>query len=171
MPDIRDIADPTPFLPEPSTPWWHWAILAFGLLIITSLIIFVFVRKNNPANRRKSLLDKARAKLKSLRKDADTTPLHTVATRASIIIRSYLEQAFEDPAIFETNEEFTLRPTALQSLPPDTRTQVTEFLQNTTTLKYSPHQSDTAEPQDSAQVIDQAENLISLLELHPSPKP
>lgn len=166
MPEIRDITEPTEFIPEPSTPWWIWALAIAGGLLLVATIYFI-VRKNKPLRIRRTLLDKARAKLSALREQSSTLPPETLATRTSIIIRHYLEAAFEDPALFETNEEFSLRPTALEALHPDTRQQITDHLHRLSQLKYAPNQDPDAASGRAATLIDEAGDLLAHIELHP----
>ena len=166
MPEIRDITDPTEFIPEPSTPWWVWGLIACGVLLIAGIIVII-VRKRKPAKARRSLLDKARTKLAKLRKQAESLPPHTIATRTSMVIRHYLETAFDDPALFETNEEFTLRPNALEALHPDARQQVTDHLQDLSHLKYEPNKDQASSTERALQLIGDAEKLLAHIELHP----
>ncbi len=143
-------------------------LVATGIILII-LATWFFVRKGTPARKRQSLLEKARAKLTELKKQSDNLTPETIATRISIIVRQYLETAFEDPALFETNEEFTLRPRALEKLHPDTRQPITDHLQRLSELKYEPQDdSDTANA-SAASLIDEADKLLSLVELHPAP--
>ncbi|MGB0992527.1 MAG: DUF4381 family protein [Akkermansiaceae bacterium] len=164
MPPLKDITDPSPFLPPP-TPiwheWWFWVSIAAGIITLAVILYFIFKPKAAAASRR-SLLDDARTRLKTLRENAEQTPPQTLATRISIIIRRYLEAAFKDPALFETNEEFTLRKTALQNIHPDLKTSITDFLHDLSQLKYAP-----ADHPNPAQLIDDAEALLSTIERQP----
>ncbi|MFK7910058.1 MAG: hypothetical protein AB8F34_05585 [Akkermansiaceae bacterium] len=166
MPEIRDITDPTEFIPEPTTPWWIWALVAFGILALIALIVLL-IRKNKPKRARKTLLDKARARLEALKQEAPNLAPETVATRTSMIIRLYLESAFEDPALFETDEEFTLRPNALKALHPDTRSKITDHLKQLTNLKYEPNTAQDIANQKATGLIDEAGEILAVIELHP----
>ena len=143
--------------------------MVLGLIVLlAAVIVFIIIRKRCPKDLQQTSLDKARSRLNTLREETDTAPPHTIATRTSIIIRSYLEEAFQDPALFETDEEFVLRPTALQSLPSAARNEVSDFLHDLSSLKYAPHKSARPSPEDSGVIIDHAEKLLSVIELHPS---
>ena len=166
MPEIRDITDPTEFIPEPSTPWWIWALVALGVLLLL-LALWLIIRHKKSTSSRHTLLDEARAKLSELRsQSAKLSPEH-IATKTSIIIRNYLETAFNDPAIFETNEEFTLRTNALKALHPDTKMQITHHLQQLSELKYEPHTDSASANQRACSLIDEADKLLAHIELHP----
>lgn len=82
-----------------------------------------------------------------------------------MILRRYLADAFEDPAIFETNEEFILRESALNQLHPDSREPVSQFLTKISDIKYAP---DTPNEDSTkiTQLLDQAEDLIANIEIN-----
>jgi len=164
MPEIKDITPPGEFLPEPSTPWWLWALAGLGVLMLIAIVIW-FICKPSPAKKRANLLDEARARLSHLKEESPALAPHVTATRISLIIRRYLEAAFKDPALFETNEEFTLRPDALEKLHEDSRAPVTDHLTRLSQLKYAPVNS--SEPAD---LIDEAEELLANIEINVSPE-
>ena len=162
-PNIHDITAPGEFLPEPTTPWWVWALVATGVIAATILVI-LRLRHPHPNKQRANLLEETYARLAKLKKESPTLALEEIATKASLIIRRYLEIAFHDPALFETNEEFTLRPHALEKIHPDCREPITSYLTNLSQLKYAPSQSDRPQA-----IIDGAEDLLAQLELHVMP--
>jgi len=161
MPDFYDITDPGEFLPEPSTPWWLWLLVGLGVILGLGLIYYIF-KKSTAAKQRATLLDNARAKLQKLREEAPDLPPQVTATRISLIIRRYLEAAFNETALFETNEEFTLRESALAQLHPDSRAPITDHLSTLSQLKYAPNtitiNSDT--------LITDAENILANIEIN-----
>ncbi|BDS08373.1 hypothetical protein NT6N_34130 [Oceaniferula spumae] len=164
MPDIHDITAPREFLPEPTTPWWIWAVVGLCAALVIGLVIW-FLCRPNTAKQRATLLDKARADLNQLKEDAPKLAPQITATRISLIIRRYLEAAFQDPALFETNEEFTLRQRALEKLHPDSREPVTNHLTRLSQLKYTP--ANSSEP---ATLIDEAQELLANIEINVSPE-
>lgn len=166
MLNLRDITDPGEFLPEP-TPiwhtWWLWALLALGLILITT-ILYLTLCKPSSAKQHQTLLEKTHQQLDKLREQAPSLPTQTTITRLSLILRSYLETAFNDPALFETTEEFTLRPDALERLPQDSRQPVTDHLIAISNLKYSP-----AHTSDPILLINQTQEILAHIELRPTP--
>ena len=160
---IHDITPPGEFLPEPTTPWWIWTLAATGVLLIIVLVIF-WLRRPNPTKSHATLLDEVRARLAEIREKAPTIPPHTIATQTSLVTRHYLKAAFQDPAIFETNEELTLRPSALERLHPDSREPVKGYLAKLSDLKYSP-----SPETDASELLDEAENLLANIEINVSP--
>lgn len=168
MPKIRDITDPTEFIPEPTTPWWIWALVAIGVLLLI-ILAMVIIAKSKTRRAQRSCLDEARALLADLKKQATRLPPEEIATKTSGIIRQYLETAFDDPAIFETNEEFKLRTTALETLHPEIKTQITRHLEQLSELKYEPHPDSTAASTRADTLIDEADELLAQIEFHPGP--
>ena len=159
-PKIHDITAPGDFLPEPTTPWWIWAFA--GTLLLALIIgLTVWSLRPNPAKQRATILEEARARLKKLREESSTLAPHVTATRTSMIIRRYLEAAFKDPALFETNEEFTLRPGALGKIHPSCRDQVKDYLTKLSELKYAPSYTE-----ETDNLIDEADELLALIEVN-----
>jgi hypothetical protein len=133
------------------------------VLVLTAL--YAIFRKRATSRHRETLLDSARARLQKLKTEAPELPPHAVAVRISLIIRQYLEAAFDDPALFETNEEFALRPHALARLHPDSRLPVADHLTELSQLKYSPH----GETDHLTRLIDQAGEILANIELNVAP--
>ena len=166
MPEIRDITPPTEFIPEPTTPWWIWSLIALGIIVVLAIIILL-IKKNQPARRQNTLLDKTRRQLNQLQNDANNLSPATLAIHISIIIRNYLKTAFKDPAIFETQQEFTLRENALQKLPPEIRSQIKAHLQNLSDLKYEPNQDKDVSKDQAESLIQEAQQLLAHIEIQP----
>ncbi len=162
-PNIHDITAPGEFLPEPTYPWWVWAIAAASVAFIIILVI-LWLRKPDTAKERSTLLDDARARLAKIKEKAPNMQPHTIATETSLVIRRYLVNAFKDPAIFETTEEFTLRPQALAKLPPNSQQPIKDYLTKISELKYSPSLTTNA-----SQLVDEAESLLANIEINFSP--
>ena len=137
-------------------------VVLFTILIL--LGAYVTYRKTKATRLNASLLDKTRQQLHELRNETNLAP-HVVATRISLIIRQYLSTAFNDPALFETNEEFTLRESALDQLHPRSRQSVINTLHSLSQIKYAPANT----PTDINRLIDNAESLIANLEINVCP--
>lgn len=171
-PPIHDITDPGEFLPGPPPLWhlwWFWltVIVAFSLV---SLILFFILRKKPQAKPELTLLEQAKSRLDKLKAESSILEPQTSAVRISLIIRQYLEAAFEDPALFETNEEFTLRPDALEKLHPDCRQAVSKHLAALSELKYFP----SGEHDHILDLINQAAHILAQIEqsvASPEPSP
>lgn len=135
------------------------------MIVVILLLIYWIFRQPNREKLRASQLDKARDQLQKIRAEAAELPSELAATRISLVIRRYLATAFDEPALFETNEEFCLRDTALEQLHPDCRQPITQHLTALSQLKYAP--KTTPQSQDATtQLVDEAENILAEIELN-----
>lgn len=165
MPDIRDITDPGSFIPEASTPWWVWLAVALGVILLAVIVyLFYKFRKTDDTPKTPSIQE-ARDEINALRAEAENMEPHEAATELSLIIRRYLAGAFSDPALFETNEEFTLRQQALTKLHPESRQLVTQHLSELSQMKYSPAKGKRLSEIITGH-IDQADEVLSHIDLH-----
>lgn len=122
-------------IPKAETPWL-WIAIAAVLLVV--LIVWLIRRRlkraTDPASIREAAFNDAIAAL-------DTIPhndAHTAALDSSMILRKYLSITAEDPALFETHEEFVSRHDALQKIPQATRDEVAAIFSRLATIKYAP---------------------------------
>ena len=171
-PSMHDITDPGEFLPGPPPLWhsWEFWLTVMVAFTLASLTLFFILRKKSPAQRGQTPIERARARLDKLQSESSILEPHTSAVRISLIIRQYLEAAFKDPALFETNEEFTLRPDALEKLHPDCRQAVSKHLAALSELKYFP----SAEHDHILDLINQAAHILTQIEqsvASPEPSP
>jgi len=143
-------------IPKAETPWLSIAIgSALLLALIAWLIMRHIKRAKNPANIRESAFKDAIAALDAIpHHDA-----HMAALEASMTLRKYLSITAEDPALFETHEEFISRHDALQKIPQNTREETTAIFKRLVTLKYAP---DTANA-NAAKIIDDSRQLLHSL--------
>jgi Tfp pilus assembly protein PilN len=171
-PPIHDITDPGEFLPGPPPLWqsWEFWLIVMVALSLVSFILFFILRKKAHAKPGQTLLEQARARLDKLKAESSILEPQTTAVSVSLIIRQYLEAVFKDPALFETNEEFTLRPNALEKLHPDCRQAVSKHLAALSELKYFP----SAEHDHILDLINQAAHILTQIEqsvASPEPSP
>jgi hypothetical protein len=175
-PPIHDITAPGEFLPGPPPlwhSWWFWPAVLLGIALL-GLLPYYSLRKKTAAPDPRSLLEQARQELESLRSEAGNLPAQAIAVRISLIIRRYLEAAFDDPALFETNEEFILRDHALEKLHPECRAPMVRHLKELSGLKYSLSVTGGENTGPVSGLIDQAAGLLSRVEQSlsaPEPSP
>ena len=121
-------------IPKAETPWL-WIII--GVVLVASLIFWLIRRRmkraTDPANIREAAFKDAIAAL-------DAIPQNDphAALESSMILRKYLSITAEDPALFETHEEFVSRHDALQKIPQSTRDEVASIFSRLATIKYAP---------------------------------
>lgn len=78
---------------------------------------------------------------------------------SSLILRKYLSAAANDPALFETHEEFISRHDSLQALKPEARAAAEAGFTRLASLKYAPEIQEDA----PAQVIADSRALLETL--------
>ena len=161
-PDIHDITSPEEFLLGQPPLWqspWFWVLMITGILLM-GFVIHRLTKKKTNQKKRRQLLETAVEALSALKAEIDSLKPQTSAVRISLIMRQYLEAAFEDPALFETDEELTLRPHALAQLQHDCRTAVIDHLHKLTQLKYV----EAGQQGPILELIDQAIEVLHMIE-------
>ncbi len=164
--------EPSPFhLREPEAVeallpgWWLPHILIGGTLLVAALLVAILLvramkrpRPANPAKIREEARLKAVAALESARGGSAATP-REAAVLASLALRDYLSTAAEDPALFETHEEFIARRDSLAALHPQAREAAANGFTRLAALKYAANP-----PQDNAgDVVETARTLLDTL--------
>jgi len=164
-------AEPPPFqLLEPGgvesllPGWWLPHILIASTICIALILAAVLLvrMKNRPrpvdlAKVREEARLKAVANLESAR--GSTATPRDAAVLASLALRDYLSRAADDPALFETHEEFIARRNSLAALDEKSRHAAAAGFSHLASLKYA------AEPPAStaSEVIEHARALLHQL--------
>ena len=115
--------------------WWVFAAVAV-IAAIVFLVLLLLRRKptvDASKEKREAYLE-AKAALSG---DAVTEPRES-AIRVSMILRRYLARSMNEPALFETHEEFIARHDGLKDLPDALKSEVGDFFSMLATTKYAP---------------------------------
>jgi len=145
--------------------WWLPHILIASTILLALILIAVLLirAKNRPrpvdlSKVREEARLKAVATLESAR--SSTATPRDAAVLASLALRDYLARAADDPALFETHEEFIGRHDSLAALHEQARDTAAAGFSHLASLKYA------AEPPASTapEVIESARTLLD--ELH-----
>jgi len=161
-PDIHDITSPEEFFLGQPPLWqspWFWLLVITGILLM-GFVLRKLTRQKTSQKKRQQLLDTATEALSALKAEIDSLQPQTSAVRISLIMRQYLEAAFDDPALFETDEELTLRPHALSQMQHNCRTAVIDHLHKLTQLKYVA----AGQQGPILELIDQAIEVLHMIE-------
>jgi len=163
--------EPPPFqLHEPDAiesllpGWWLPHILIGSTLLVALILVAVLVirAKNRPrpvdlAKIREEARLKAVATLEAARGSAGTP--REAAVLASLALRDYLARAAEDPALFETHEEFIARHDSLAALHEQAREAAAAGFSHLASLKYAA----TPPAAAATEVIESARTLLDQL--------
>ena len=164
-------SEPPPFhLREPGAAdallpgWWLPHILIGGTLLVALMLVAILLvraikhpRPENPAKIREEARLKAVTTLESACGTAETP--REAAVLASLALRDYLSTAAQDPALFETHEEFIARRDSLAALSARARDAAADGFSRLASLKYA------AEPPagTATEVLESSRTLLDAL--------
>ena len=120
------------------SPLWLWAGLGLLLALLAAGVALLLWRRRQ---RRQTGEPESPLALALRRTDevaAELPPLRACSLQLSFIIRSYLAGCAQDPALFETHEEFSRRMDSLETLPESCRYNTRELLEDLAANKYAP---------------------------------
>jgi len=167
MPDappttLHDIESAEPFLDAFWMPWWLWALaILLGLIILAALVWLLTRRPGSRHIDPNQALRASTAAIAELRARLDTLSVAQVATATSLTLRQYLADLTNDPALYETREEFISRADALAKLNTIDRNAIASFFDDLAKLKYAPIVSSN----DCSSLLDRSEALLQQLHL------
>ena len=114
-------------------------------------------RSKNPQSRRILAYKEAAAALERIK----AANARAAAVQTSLILRRFLSLAADDPALFETHEEFIARHDALQPLTETARAACAAGFARLAAFKYAPAVPDL----EAAAVVADARGLLEILHL------
>ena len=156
IPELEQDIPPTDFMVRN-----FWEPLAWGLgiaLVLIGLLLWLYLRRRGskapvlPSPR--ELAERALDKLAE-----EQPPLRESSLRLSMILRSFLTGQTQDPALYETHEEFSRRMDALSSVPRDCQLATRSLLEHLVELKYAGNSEQ--DPQLVRGLIEQARSVIA----------
>ncbi len=133
--ELLEPAHPEALVPDPLLEPWMIAAAAVLLLAITACWIFRKRRSaaGDPLAARRAAYQDAVAAVENI----NALQARDAAVQASLILRKYLSLAANDPALFETHEEFISRHDALKALTDDARNAAEAGFTRLASLKYA----------------------------------
>lgn len=156
-PELDPAATPDDLLHLPLLSPLEWVLLLSILGVILALVIillrkYFFRKKIVPLGPGEIAAEKIRDIL------ASSPDLKTASVQLSLIFRSYLTGKAEDPALYETQQEFNRRGDALASIPLEFQNPSRELLDQMARLKYEPRSE-----QDDQKVKELATRTVDLI--------
>lgn len=139
-------------------------LLAWGavaLICIAAVLIIWWVRRSRKkAPAAPSPLESALTSLTAL--EQTLPPLRECSLQISLIVRQYLQGQVQDPALYETHEEFSQRLDSLSSVPKECQYDTRYLLEKLADLKYAGnHEQD---PVQAHTLIEQARALLKRID-------
>ena len=156
--ELMEAASPEALMPDSGL--WLWLVLA-AMVVLVVLVIMIYLRNRKPATAadreriRHAALAEATAALANIR----TADVRDAAVQSSLILRRYVLAVAGDPALYETHEEFVLRPDALHALTAEARAAAEAGFTRMAALKYAPEMPAAV----AADVIADARVLLETL--------
>ena len=155
--ELRDAAPPDGLIPGHSLGWW-WAMGAAA--IVAAILLAWWLKRRKPAAPHPTKIrqqawqeaDKALAQISA-------NDPRDAAVQSSLIVRKYLSLAAQDPALFETHEEFIARHDSLTALTPAARAAASDGFARLAALKYAPVPPDA----DAAAILTESRGLLRVL--------
>jgi hypothetical protein len=143
--------------------WWLPHILIGSAILIAVVVVTILlVRLKNRTPSANLAKQREAARLEALTALNATTKSTTrdAAIRTSLILRRYLASAADDPALFETHEEFITRRDSLAALSQQARDAASAGFARLAKLKYS---AAIESDDDPSHVINDARTLLDQL--------
>lgn len=133
---LMEPASPESLLPDYAL--WPWlAAAAIAVLVMIAVIIFL-LRKKTPAANPQAIRKAALAEAVRALAAATSADARDAAVQASLILRKYLATVANDPALYETHEEFLARHDSLKAVSPAARAAAQAGFSRMAALKYAP---------------------------------
>ncbi len=155
--ELYEPASPEALVPD---SWVEpWMLVAVGVLILLTVLYFILRKKkdapSDPLAARKAAYKEALTSFEQIQ--ADTS--REAAVQSSLILRKYLSLAAQDPALFETHEEFISRRDSLGVLTDAARLATESSFARLAALKYA-REVDAAAP---SEIVADSGNLLETL--------
>lgn len=151
-----------PTSPEALVPdsWIEpWMIAAAVLVVLAVLALVIFKKKKTAPVDPLAVRQAARAEAAAALEEIGPVSARDAAVQSSLILRKYLAVAADDPALFETHEEYLSRHEALQAFSEDARSSAGLGFSRLAAIKYS-----AATPEmTTGQVIAGSHSLLEIL--------
>lgn len=129
-------------------PTWEpqlWWFIAGAVVIATIVVLLIVLLRKKP---KVDLLKKKREAYQEAMAAfgaGESGDARKNAIQVSMILRRYLAKSMNEPALFETHEEFVARHDGLKDLPEDVRSEVELFFSKLAAIKYAPDDIATVE--------------------------
>ena len=159
IPELDGEVSPTLFPESSMFAPLMWCLLLLIALAATGVILWI--RRHRVSTQPQATpQETALAALQAL--EEGLPPLRECSLQVSLIVRGYLQGQVQDPALYETHEEFSQRPGALATVPDSCQNDTRRLLEKLANLKYAGlHEQD---PVQARELIEQARDLINSID-------
>lgn len=168
IPELAGEVTPEHFAEGPLFDLLAWGVVVLLIIAITGFIWWLR-RRHRVLTPPPTALQLAMQQLQQL--ETQLPPLRECSLQLSLIVRKFLQAGAQDPALFETHEEFSRRLGSLSAVPEECRYDTRYLLEKLADLKYAaPREQD---PQQARTLIEQARTLLCRIDelQHLTPQP
>lgn len=140
--------------------FWRNVGIGLGLAVLLAAVALFFVWRSRRRRARQAPVSAEQRALEALDAlQSRKLPLHDFSLELSMLLREYVTGETQDPALFETHEEFSRRFDALATVPPNFRRELSSLLSELAALKYAPPAA--GGEQADERMIERARALIT----------
>lgn len=141
--ELAESHDAMDLVPNWELEWWH-IVLSGSVLILVIILGYLFLRKSKIQNPNQAKLLAYQDALSGLEK-LDTSIGKENVIIVSLVLRQYLAKAMNEPALYETHEEFIGRHDAIKGLSEDLKLEITNYFSKLAAIKYGPDEGAVAD--------------------------
>ena len=134
--ELAESRDAIDLVPTWDPQLW-WVLAAVAVIAALVLLVVRLLRRKPEVDASKEKREAYLEAKAALSGDAVTEPRES-AIRVSMILRRYLARSMNEPALFETHEEFIARHDGLKDLPDALKSEVGDFFSKLAADKYAP---------------------------------
>ena len=134
--------------------WWYF--VAAGLIVVLIFLCIFLKRKkgvHDPSRERREAYAAAKKEFDTMA----SNDIRDTAMKVSLVLRGYLARSLQEPALFETHEEFIGRHDGLKNLPEEIGSEVGSFFSRLAALKYAPLE---ATDESSMELRDSGKDIL-----------
>ena len=134
--ELAESRDAIDLVPTWDPQLW-WVLAAVAVIAALVLLVAILLRRKPVVDASKEKREAYLGAKAALSGDEVTEPRES-AIRVSMILRRYLARSMNEPALFETHEEFIARHDGLKDLPDALKSEVGDFFSKLAADKYAP---------------------------------
>lgn len=136
--ELAESQEAMDLVPTWELEWW-WIALPAAFLILLILLGCLLLRKSkvyDPKKAKREALQQALAELTKL----DVSLGKENVIMVSLTMRKYLAKSMNEPALYETHEEFIGRHDAIKDLDDELKSDISNYFSELAAIKYGPVQ-------------------------------
>jgi hypothetical protein len=152
--EFHDISPPVNYS---LVPMWAIFVIAFVVLTVLGLLIWLVARGRKPTEPRKSPRERALEALGRIQVQIESLNPYRFSIRVSDILRSYVTEQYDLPVTRQTSVEFLERLRKASPFSEDEKALLEDFLNRCDLIKFARYEASTA---DSRMLLEEATRFV-----------